>query len=98
MTVMSGELFRGGGGGGSEERVCITQHEQREYDACSLEPQEFPGGQQGGEVEQEQGEEVEQEQGRGEKLSRERSKRNYTRAEIFLIAPGIQRNIGLQGS
>ena len=46
MTVMSGELFRGGGGGGSEERVCITQHEQREYDACSLEPQEFPGGQQ----------------------------------------------------
>ena len=95
MTVMSGELFRGGGGGGSEERVCITQHEQREYDACSLEPQEFPGGQ------QEQEQEQEQEQlagGRSQKLSRERSRRSKTGAYVFLIAPGIPRDVNLHGS
>ena len=28
---------------GSEERVCITQHEQREYDACNWENPDFPG-------------------------------------------------------
>ena len=27
----------------SEERVCITQHEQREYDACNWENPDFPG-------------------------------------------------------
>ena len=47
---MSGELFRAGVGPGvSEERVAITMHEQREYEAtgreeaCSYENPDFPG-------------------------------------------------------
>ena len=30
-------------GGNNEERLCITQHEQREYDACNWENPDFPG-------------------------------------------------------
>ena len=38
LRVMAAEV-----GVNNEERLCITQHEQREYDACNWENPDFPG-------------------------------------------------------
>ena len=37
---MSGETFEAHS---TEEKLCITQYEQREYDACSWENEDFAG-------------------------------------------------------
>ena len=38
--MMSGDIFNSEQG---DERLCITQYEQREYDSCSWENEDFAG-------------------------------------------------------